>query len=393
MAYFLLIITSIITFFGVFKNRIIQNIGGIFLFLTMILIMGLGYINADIDAYETVYNQIDFLFSSDLDVTSFSSWGYFFSTVRNFGFLYINKLFSNLGLTFFEFRFIISILLLGCIFFLVKKLTPNYGMVILLYCIYPFFWDVIQNKNFYVEVIMLYAIYVYSQRKWAHNFKYSVITFFAATFHNIAFIYFPFIILKKFQRFTLIKVLTIGIVITFPLFISIIKGKGQSLILFLSGLNNSFKHYEIYSDQSVGIISLLHWGMIIFVGGALLYLYIQTFKGKEYVNVPIIMKNYLEDTAKLWLYVCLFIPFLAISVDTYRIPRNLFLPFYICVANYSYYGKKRKKLIFIMCLIIVSFYSYMVLPKTGIVFGYIPVPDINTITEILDYNYLFDYFN
>lgn len=395
MTYFLLVITSIISFLGVLRSRVIQNIGGTLLFISLILIMGLGYVNADIDVYEIVYNRIDFLFSGsgNLDITSFSSWQYFFSTVRNFGFLYINRIFSDLGFTFWEFRFITSILLLGSIFFLVKKMTPNYGAVMLLYSIYPFFFDVIQTKNFYAEVIILYAIYVYSKRKHGYSFKYSAIALLAATFHNIAFVYFPFIVMKKIQRFIFIKVLTIGLVITFPFFIPIIKSKGQGLILLLAGLSGSFEHYEMYADQSVGIISLLHWGMMIFVSGILLYLYIRAFKRNEYTHAPMLIKTFLEDTTKFWLYLCLFIPFLAITVDTYRIPRNLFLPFYICVANYIYYGKKWKKLLFTICLIMVSIYSYMVLPKEGVAFGYIPLPNITTITEILDYNYLFDYFN
>ena len=382
-----------ISFVGALKSRIIQNLGGVALFITMIMVMGLSYVNADIDAYEITYNQIDFLFSGDLDITSFSSWKYFFSTVRNFGFLYTNRIFSSLGFTFSEFRFITSGILLGSIFYLIKKLTPNYGMVILLYCIYPFFFDVIQTKNFYVEVIMLYAIYIYSQRKKFHNLKYSVVTLLATTFHNIAFAYFPLIIIRKLQRFMFMKVLKFGIIVTFPFLISIIKSQGQSLILFLAGLSGSFEHYEIYSDQSAGIISLLHWGMMIFISGILFYLYIHAIKKKEYDYVPMLIKNQLEDTLSFWLYLCLFIPLFAISVDTTRIPRNLFLPFYICIANYNYYGKKWGKLIFVICLIIVSIYSYMVLPKEGVAFGYIPVPDVDIITEILDHNYLFDYFN
>lgn len=115
-----------ISFVGALKSRIIQNLGGVALFITMIMVMGLSYVNADIDAYEITYNQIDFLFSGDLDITSFSSWKYFFSTVRNFGFLYTNRIFSSLGFTFSEFRFITSGILLGSIFYLIKKLTPNY---------------------------------------------------------------------------------------------------------------------------------------------------------------------------------------------------------------------------------------------------------------------------
>jgi hypothetical protein len=393
MSYFLLAITFTISFFGSIKNRVLQNIGGISLFITMFIVMAFNYENADIDTYEIIYDNIDFLLTGDLDITSISSLKYFFSTVRNFGFLYTNKFFNNIGFSFSEFHFIISLILLGCIFIFVKKMTPNYGMVMLLYFVYPFSYDIIQVKNFYVEVIILIVLYVYSKKKRFYDLKYIFIILGASTFHNIALIYLPFFIVKKICKSLLFRLIVIGIVGIFPFIASMIKNWSGNLISLLAISSESFEHYSLYSDWSVGIIYLLHWGMTIFVIMILFYLYQQILKAEIRKEIPLMVCNYFEVTYMMWLYLCCFVPLFAISIDSYRITRNVFLPLYICVANYSYYGLKNSRLIYISCLLAVGLYAYLVLPKGIVTLGLIPVPDISTITEILDYNYVFDYFN
>jgi hypothetical protein len=78
---------------------------------------------------------------------------------------------------------------------------------------------------------------------------------------------------------------------------------------FLARLSSLFEHDAIYLDQSIGIISLLHWGMMIFINEILFYLYIRFFFRNEYAHVLTLIKISLEDTTKFWFHVCLFSPF------------------------------------------------------------------------------------
>lgn len=394
MSYFLLILSSIITFVGTIKNRDIQNVGGIFLFFTMVIIMGFNYANADINNYEYMYNAVDSFFDADLDVTNLSSWLYYFGNIRNFGYFYINLFFSNLGFSFSEFRFISSAFLLAMIFIQVKKLTPNYGLVMLFYFIYPFFFDTIQTRNFYIEVMLLLALFVYSNKEKFCRLKYGIIILAASTVHNIALTYFPSLFIKKILKYHFFRMLIMMIVVTFPILYPALKERTQSIILFIASTSDSFNAYSVYSDWGVGVNAFMHWGMMIFIWLILNYIRKQSLQTSIYIILPIKINQWITTTYLLWTYLLLFIPLLAVVPDAYRISRNVFLPVYICIANYKSYGQKNGIKIVIACLLAVIIYSYCTLPKlnNGSFLG-IPIPSTITITQILDNNYMFDVFD
>jgi hypothetical protein len=350
----------------------------VLLFFMMIILICFNYNNDDIFSYEYYYDQSMESSAVNIDFLDLHTWKYYIESSRNFGFLLVNQVFSDFGFNFAEFRAITSGMLFFFMFMIIRKMTPYYGIVLLLYLIYPFSFDVIQTKNFYVEVIFLTAFYLYVNAKEHASIKYVLMTGLGVTFHNIALIYLPFIFLKKIYMTKVFKFILMLMMLSFPIVASYIK---DSMWTFLFSIfsDNLFSHYLIYSETNQDTyMYIAHWLFILII--TVLLFYMNHMQKNDLDDNKISSAKYLlKSTYIMWLYFCCIIPLFAVSVELLRIPRNFLIPVYICVANYIYQKPGRGKVIFIILGFTIATYFYKVSNEFEITYN------------ILSYNYLFQW--
>lgn len=356
----------------------LHNMSAVLLFFMMIILICFNYNNDDIFSYEYYYDQSMESSAVNTDFLDLHTWKYYIESSRNFGFLLVNQVFSDFGFNFAEFRAITLGMLFFFMFMIIRKMTPYYGIVLLLYLIYPFSFDVIQTKNFYVEVIFLTAFYLYVNAKEHASIKYVLMTGLGVTFHNIALIYLPFIFLKKIYMTKVFKFILMLMMLSFPIVASYIK---DSMWTFLFSIfsDNLFSHYLIYSETNQDTyMYIAHWLFILII--TVLLFYMNHMQKNDLDDNKISSAKYLlKSTYIMWLYFCCIIPLFAVSVELLRIPRNFLIPVYICVANYIYQKPGRGKVIFIILGFTIATYFYKVSNEFEITHN------------ILSYNYLFQW--
>lgn len=130
---------------GFFKRK------SAFLFsVTLVLIfilMAFNYDGPDINAYMNAYNE---WFDSNGNVI--------FDGFMEPGYQFLMIIGRKIGLSFFAFRTILTIVCLFLFINIIKYYKANGNLVIGFYMLYLFFFDAIQIRNFIAQLIILFAI-------------------------------------------------------------------------------------------------------------------------------------------------------------------------------------------------------------------------------------------
>ena len=157
--------------------------------------------NADYTNYELFYYRYGAL----------GTW----DTNMEIGYQLICKLSNIIGLDYQAYLAMISLFGLGIIGYTIRKFTRNYSFALVLYMIYPFILDIVQQRNFLAIVFIVFGFQFLMSSKKIASLYYIICVLLAMSFHYFSFFYLLFIVTRWFNINKIIKFCTIAFVALF----------------------------------------------------------------------------------------------------------------------------------------------------------------------------------
>lgn len=296
----------------VISSKKLKKILPFSVFLILIILMGANTQNPDTYIYETLLYNNDEFFSKD------------------FGFGILMTIFKFFGLNYYHLKMFVSIVGIVLINNTLKKYIKDYKLFFVLYLIYPFFFDVVQVRNFFAMSIFIYAIQYLLEDTKKGNIKYILMVLLAATMQKTALIYLPIVFIKKIDKQKYFKTL-MGCTIIFSVCISMYKPALQSMIDFLlenvAGiLEGSASKLSIQTNFGWIVQWMIQTGnyLLVFEG-------VKIIKKIGIVNAEenIKIQKYSELILNINYYMFLFLPLYILTPTFSRIMRNVLILNYI----------------------------------------------------------------
>lgn len=355
----------IYTFYGVIsKNKLIQKTGAIYLLLVILMLSTLRYDGADLQVYlmrYEAYKAFDFFNFNIND-----------KTTQALGDLLFTRFLTNLGAPYGVTVFVKNSVFILLTFYLVRRITKNWGAVCIIYLVYPFIMDVIQLRNFYMQTLLFLALYTYVRSQDTglnRDLKFVLVILVASAFHNVAVIYLPFVLVNRIKNKIWFKVMLWCSLMSI-LYAYVIINHGNDLLLSFGLGNTFFGHYLQYtmgltSDADIGVspyVFFSHTWLLVVCFGIIIYYIWRTCPLRSGVpnKYALVRLRYLEAVWAMWLYVAILLPVMAITPSMERIPRDILIQIYTAVAVYLDYTCPNKKswLICACMLILLGYCSY-----------------------------------
>jgi len=210
MIYIIAFFLCLFSVLSIYSNREIKLLSIFFLLFLIVIFCGNNE-NPDYVGYKFKYDSIknhnatDFIFSDPY-----------------IGFNILQFISHAIGLNYQEFLFIVALLGYALIIDTLHYFHANMSYVLLLYLFYPFFYDVIQIKNFLAMSIVIYSIrYLLDNTKLA-TLKYVVLIIVASLFHIVSVSYLLLLLTKLKKKIPLyilafLSSISIAILIRFRL--------------------------------------------------------------------------------------------------------------------------------------------------------------------------------
>jgi len=270
------------------------------LFAWMWILFTFNHANADFKMYRSIYY-------GTLSVSSIES-----------GFYLLCKIFRNLGFTYNMFLGVYSFVGLTLISKTIFKYSNNKSLVLGLYFIFPFVFDVIQIRNFMAFAIVIYSLKYLIDKDNINIKRYILLILIASMFHSFALIALAFIFLNKFHSSKVKLAVFLSI-----LFIVIILRNGL-LVDLLSKIVNSEKvaAYFVDSRYMPGLKTSLLSILICLLMYIISYL---TYKKTK--------NDFSNITYQIFILVLVLIPLLFYNATIMRFPREMLLLLYIAFSN------------------------------------------------------------
>lgn len=360
----------------------------------MILIMAACYDVVDYGMYKSMYESSGYMGYTIESILSDSNNLY----SPDKGYALLNELFLDAGLSYVEFRFIISVVCLFILWRIASKITHSIVLVFSLYMIVPFFFDAMQVRNFYAAVFLFVAIYVYSKyvrvdqddlnyHLYSADFRgalyFITIMLIGTSIHKVLFFYLPFFLYdylqsKRISKYICISLSAIGMML--PIYSGILQGNvALTNFLFENATSEGMERLAIYSSLEINPLRMwFDWSYLLLMLIILGYV----LKCLKYNSAPILTVRYVYTVRQLFFYLTLTLPLLAMAPNMGRIYRNIMLMGYIAIATYFDYCKVRyKSLKLIILFVLVAIIGYGELYYT---YG-------NAALDVLNNNYIMDY--
>jgi len=210
MVYIIAFFLCLFSVLSIYSRREVRLLSIFFLLFLIVIFCGNNE-NPDYVGYKFKYDSIknhnatDFIFSDPY-----------------IGFNILQFISHAIGLNYQEFLFIVALLGYALIIDTLHYFHANMSYVLLLYLFYPFFYDVIQIKNFLAMSIVIYSIrYLLDNTKLA-TLKYVVLIIVASLFHIVSVSYLLLLLTKLKKKIPLyilafLSSISIAILIRFRL--------------------------------------------------------------------------------------------------------------------------------------------------------------------------------
>lgn len=330
----------------------------------LIIIMGGNNYNSDYNNYEHMYYMSKYFRFDDFDYKAVLWYGY----SPDIGYTILNRLFLTIDIDYSGYKLITSAILLIILFACVDKMAKGFFIVIILYVLYPFIVDVIQVRNFFIEVITIIVFYIY----WKYQKKYWCIflVFTGSLFHSSLLVILPFFVFDKYFRskMNFISKLFIILGVIMPLYAQwLVNVRGGFFIPV-----DFMKHYNGYVNEEISFGYLLMYLYTIIP--LVVLLMIKKYKWKYF---DFNEKEYVNSLLAFYKYICCLLPLAIMVTHLSRLPRNILLLFAVVLSIYISKIKGIEK-IMVVTLTAVMFY----------LFGYLELyrTDIDYIAMVLDNN-------
>ncbi|GKU31642.1 EpsG family protein [Clostridium folliculivorans] len=333
---------SFSTYENSYKKDKLYNIrfGFIIIFIIMWILFAFNTGNADYDVYKMSYDSMSSFFN---DV----------------GYNSLALVFSYFGVSYQMFLAFFSLIGLLLIANTVFEFSQQPTKVFFLYCIFPFFFDIVQIRNFMAMAIVIYAIRYLIKFNNKNFIKYCLCILIASSFHTVALVYliFLFVYIKDIKKLFKVSIIlatcgSIGILASIQLIRKTIVGS------ILYSLNPKILYY--LSDNLQSKTRTLY---IIYITCMLIITFIEYkiyFKrSNNLMHVNDGETNKVLVLLKLCILSSVFIIFVILDPTMFRIYRNV-IPYFYMLSTYITYDKS-KRVNIVSILINISFYSFAIL--------------------------------
>lgn len=203
------------------------------------------------------------------------------------------------------------------------------SIVAILYFIYPFFFDVVQIRNFMAVAIFLSGLKYLKEFNRKNFIKMCTLITLASCFHVTAIFYFLFLFsyIKSYKKITLIM-------FSFYAFGLVVYYISPSLVsTFATHFGNEL--YAVWGSSSNKVIG---YNIIAIVAIAIPYIYYTKIKKDE----VLLNDNYMVKTIPILLVAVIA---LTVTSQAYRLFRNMSLVLYITFLNESFMESNKKNVI------------------------------------------------
>ncbi len=362
-----------------FSIENVSKIGGLIVWILMIILSVFRYDGTDVGIYMNDYYAVGNY--------SWDFWNDDLAKVtQQFGFFYFSKLFYELDYDFAVMHFLLILLPMILSGWVVYKLTSKWYVVVVLYLVFPYMIDVAQNRNYVMSVFLLLGFWLLSSSLRWRRLKYSLSMVGALSFHTTGLIYWPIVFLKKVMEYKFVRLLLI-ISLLSPLYISNVIDNGTQILVAMALDDTPLQMYIVYtegktSDAMIDPVKhfIRSWGNVVLCMSIMYYIKTRLEKYSFYDKENIKMK-FVDTVYDAWLYCALLLPFIGLTPSMDRIPRNLMLPMYICLAIYMEDTNKKQQYVLLGAVFTVSI----------LLSGLFTIPDVvKAITFDFSSNYFFN---
>ncbi|WP_313630831.1 EpsG family protein [Enterococcus devriesei] len=331
---------------GIFQKRIKNNkiYSMIVPFIMMWLIWAGNTSNADYRLYQNIFNY--------MRSTGDKSYG-----GVEIGFGRLMWFCGEIGLDYQGFIFLVSFLCLLLYTWAFFRLTKFPNIIFLLYFFFPFFLDVMQLRNALASAIVANAIPFLIDKK---NFKFIALVIFSSFFHTTMLFYLCLLLvnlsLKNLRSITICGTLCLifSVKKILPLLLNFLPS-GHKYVVYLQG--NTLRTQILY---------ILYFMIYIFI----VEFIVREFKQMKTIGILRIDYNTENRTilfAQKSSYVLLLLlPLLLIDSDFFRLFRNVFFIFNICLMTILKNGVYIKNVKYFL----VNFFAVLFVLLTGINYLY-----------------------
>lgn len=323
------------------------------IFILLWILFAFNTYNVDMDNYKNVFYNIELY---DID----------------YGFKILCLILKNFGADYKLLVLIIATFSLFIILTVIKKYTKNVTFVLLLYLVFPFFLDIIQIRNTLAMAISIYAMTFLIDKVAHYRIKYIVLILIASSIHISAISYLIFLLCdlpKKWFNFIVYISLSFSALIVFM----------PSILIRFTSIIPKLSYYMISTANTQFITKILFMFILLFLNLILEFKISSSTSNNRLFNF----------LYKIRFLIFVFYPLLLYDVDFFRIIRNIYLLYYILIANYYDIGNykiistKNNLIIIILLVGFVALSNYL----------FISIYSFNeVIIEILENNEIFGWF-
>lgn len=268
----------------------------------------------------------------------------------------LSEIFYIIGLPYYALRLFMSVIGFLLIHSTVKTFVQKQSVFYLLYFLYPFFFDVVQIRNFLGMAILIYSIRYLIDITPLSGMKYLVCIIVAFGFQASFLLYIPLLLIPLVNRSILLKGISLTAVV-FALFVTINRPLLNSTSQLLLGSLSSFdSRIDTYITQSKGLF--IQW--IIQLINLISIQWSKRLLQRSYRKRPNEFEIILDRNRKLVdlvlminIYLLVFSPLYIINSNFARLYRNVIPLNYICYLSVyasknlnSYASQNYEKLIF-----------------------------------------------
>lgn len=286
--------------------------------------------NGDYRAYLELYNH--FRFGGNISNIK----GY----QTDYIYMILMFLLAKLNLSYNLFLGVFTLVAILLIYSTLSKITKNHNLVLLLYMIFPFFYDVIQFRFFFAYSIVIFALKYIIFEEQKSYIKYILLIILASLIHNTVLFFLLYVILKsKLKIFIrlLLVIMTAITILAFTIKINIVDILNPILAIDkIDSYTSGTLSYELNPIVSIIIMLIILYFILVIKK---LHMKHQTYTSKQ-----ILWLNNLN--------IVLF-PFLVISLDFERFLRPILLINYAMIASYYLLLSKTSKFLLLTSLILI----------------------------------------
>lgn len=368
------------------KKEMIFVLIFIYLLFLMWTFYTFSYDNADYQSYKTSYEN-------SMNITD--------EKPQDLGFYYLSVFFRTIGFSYNGFLGVISFICIVLLGLTINRYSRARNFTLILYIIFPFFFDVVQVRNFFAASLIIYSIRFLEEKSKKNILLFMIFIGTAFLFHTIALVYLLFLLVFiQNKKKMIFLVSSISIFSSVFLLSSIQLLRNSTFALFLMRINPRILWY--LSDNlnfSTRILFVIYIITILFLS-SISYKRIALSNESILANkMPLIEDDFIKKNDflyKLAIISVIFIVFVILDPTLFRTFRNILLIHYMIYSNLrsSYKFDNTFYFIFIkvcaLSLAILSFWNFLY--RDVYMYNYVTMALLQSntiITAILNMGWLF----